>query len=147
MIVVLLILGWMQSLAPGRDHAAVATDIAAVVLEEPPLFRDDEDRVKTASFLTAIAFRESSFKKDAVGDHGNARCLMQLWNAPVEVMTDARLCVRIGMQRLRESMRACGGENPLGTYAAGVGGCTSEKARRISTDRLWLARRLAKGAP
>lgn len=137
----------MRSLAPGRDHSESATAITRVLLEERPLFANDEDRLRTAALVVAIAFRESSFRNDAVGDHGRARCLFQLWNAPIEVLTDVELCTRIGLARMRESIAACGMSNALGIYAAGPNGCSSNAAKRISTDRLWLAKRLVAGAP
>lgn len=142
-----LVLAMMLALVPGRDHARLGGAIAEVVEAEPPLFQDDADRRKTAALLVAVAFRESSFRADAIGDNGRARCAFQLWGAPAEVMTDPQLCTRIAMARLRESMRACGAANPLGVYAAGPAGCTSEKAARISRDRMWIAKRIvnAKG--
>lgn len=137
------ILAAMTSLAPGRDHTALA-DAIATVAEERPLFRDDTDRIKTASFMVAVAFRESSFKVDAIGDKGRARCAFQLWAAPKAVLTDPLLCTRIASERLEESMRICGPKNPLGIYASGPKGCKSEKARRISNDRVALAKRLVR---
>ena len=134
----------MQSLAPGRDHAEAATAVTRAVLADEPLFRGDTDRLKTAALMVSVAFRESSLRNDAVGDHGRARCLFQLWDAPRDVSTDPELCARIAMGRLRESMRACGPENLLGIYASGPGGCTNRTAKRISADRMWMARKLAK---
>lgn len=133
-------------LAPSRDTSVARDAIVRVASEEAPLFEDDGERLKTGAWLVAIAYRESSLRNDAVGDNGRARCLFQLWAAPTEVLTDAELCTRIAMARLRESARACGKKNLLGVFAAGPHGCTSEAAKRISNDRLWLARRLLGGA-
>ncbi|HXG69945.1 MAG TPA: hypothetical protein VNJ04_04950 [Gemmatimonadaceae bacterium] len=144
MAVLFFILAAMQSLAPGRDHAENATAIATVVLSEPALFRDDESRMRTAAFMVSVAFRESSLRNGAIGDHGNARCMFQLWNAPSGVLTDPELCARIALVRMRESARACGKDNMLGLYAVGPKGCSSEHAKRISRDRRALAERLAK---
>lgn len=144
MAVLFFVLASMLSLAPGRDHAATATAIARVVLEQRPLFAYDETRIKTAAYLVSVAFRESSLRPGAIGDQGRARCLFQLWAAPVEVLSDAELCTRIALERLRESAHACGAENMLGVYAAGPAGCSSAKAKRISRDRRALAERLAR---
>lgn len=137
----------MNSLAPGRDHMENALAITRVVLEEPPLFRDDESKMKTGAYLVAVAFRESSLKNDAVGDNGRARCLFQLWATSDAVRTDPELCARIALTRLRESARICGASNMLGIYASGPKGCSSETAKRISRDRLALSSKLAKSAP
>ncbi len=139
-----LILALMLSLAPGRDHTQLADAIAQVVDESAPLFKGDESKQRTAAFLVSVAFRESSFRLNAIGDGGRARCAFQLWAAPAAVLDDAVMCTRIAMQRLRESARICGAGNVLGLYAAGPAGCSSEKARRISRDRLALAGRTLK---
>jgi hypothetical protein len=141
------ILAMLLSLAPKGEHQELAGAIAFVVETQAPLFKGDDDKRRTAAFVVAVAYRESSFVADAIGDHGRARCAMQLWSAPSEVLTDPILCVRIGVDRLRESFRACGPTNVLGLYASGPNGCRSEKARRISADRLALAARLAKVQP
>lgn len=141
------ILAAMALLAPNRDHTELAGAIARVVESEAPLFKDDASKVKTAAFVVVVAYRESSFRLDAIGDGGRARCAMQLWSAPKEVLTDADMCVRIGFDRLRESARICGASNVLGVYASGPNGCSSEAARRISRDRMalaaWVARKVA----
>jgi hypothetical protein len=146
-LIIFFLLAAMAALAPGRDHAVNATAIANVILAEPPLFKDDESKLRTAAFVTAVAFRESSLRNDAIGDHGHALCMFQLWAAPRTVLTDPELCARIAMQRLRESMLACGAGNELGIYAAGPKGCSSAHAKRISADRMHMAHRLAKVAP
>jgi hypothetical protein len=138
------ILAWMTSLVPGSDHTPTATSIARVILEEPPLFKGDESRVKTAAYMVSVAFRESALNNGAVGDHGHARCMFQLWNTPGRVLTDPELCTRIAMQRIRESMKACGPGNELGVYLVGPKGCESELAKRRSRDRMLIANRLAK---
>ena len=141
------ILLWMMSLAPGRRHEEQAMALAEVIAEEPPLFADDDDRMKTASLVVSIAFSESSFRNDAVGDQGRALCMFQLWHAPRAVLTDLKLCTRLAFERLRYSLRKCGMGNVLGIYAGGPGGCVRKKTQRISNHRLWLANRLARQVP
>src|SRR3954470_3730483 len=68
-----ILLAWVMAasslLAPARQHDQLASAIATRAEAEVPLFKGDEDRHKTSAFLVAIAFRESSLRADAVGDH------------------------------------------------------------------------------
>lgn len=136
------VLAAMSSLAPHSDHVELGTAIADVVDARAPLFKNDADRRRTASLLVAVAWRESTFRLDAIGDHGRARCAFQLWSAPKEVLTDAHLCTSIAFDRLRESFRICGPSNMLGIYAAGSNGCSMPRAKHISADRSALAQRV-----
>lgn len=129
----------MASLAPGRDHIENATAIASVILDESPLFKGDETRMKTAALVVAIAFRESSFRNDARGKT-NDHCLMQIHGHP-ELVEDPVRCVRVAMTMLRESMRMCP-MHPIAFYASGPGACINERSRRISNDRMAIAKRL-----
>lgn len=61
-----------------------------------------------------------------------AKCAMQIWYAPRAVLTSPRLCVRIGMERLRASWKLCP-TAPLAAYAGRA--CWSEGAVRVSRDR------------
>lgn len=138
------ILAAMTSLAPARHHDDAAAAVAQVVFEERPLIADDDEKIKTAALLISVAFRESSLRNNAIGDKGRALCMFQLWHAPRAVLTDITLCTRIAISRIRDSIRACGLQNALGTYAVGPGGCRSAHAQRISRDRVALAKRLVK---
>ena len=139
MSLLFFVLAAMTSLAPGRDHTANGTAIASVVLAEPPLFKDDESRSRTASLVVAIAFRESGFRNDAVSKT-NDHCMMQVNRRP-DLAADASACVRVALTMLRESMRMCR-EHPLAFYAVGPGACTNVRAQRISRDRMALAGRV-----
>lgn len=141
MAVLFFILRCMTLLAPGRDHVSLAQDVASVVLDEQPLFLDDEDRRRTAALVVAIAFRESSLRANARSAQGDY-CLMQVHGRP-DLEGDARACVRVAMTMLRDSMRACPA-HPLAVYAEGPRGCDSARAQRISRDRMALAHRLAR---
>ncbi len=140
MVVLFLILTWMNLLAPNRNHIENATAIATVVLSEAPLFKGDDDRTKTASLITAIAFRESSFRNDAKSKTDDW-CMMQINHRP-DLALDVEKCVRVAMTMLRESMRMCP-EHPIAFYASGPGACTNERAKKISRDRMAIAKRLA----
>ena len=148
MAVFFFVLAAMNALAPGRDHAELATAITARVLAERPLFRGDDDRRRTASTMVAVAFREGSLRLSAVGDHGHSFCTFQIHTSSggtEALTTDADACVAAAFRILRASARACP-EYPVASYASGPGGCTNARAQRISRDRLGLASRLAKTA-
>ena len=142
-MILFFILAAMASLAPGRSHITNATAIASVVLEEAPLFKGDDSRLKTAALVVAIAFRESSFRNDVTSKTHDS-CMMQINRRP-DLAEDPAACVRVAMTMLRESMRMC--REPLAFYAEGPRGCTSERAARISRDRMAIAKRLAKVQP
>ena len=146
-------------LAPGRSHERLGTAIAIRAEAEPPLFKGDDDRRKTAAFLIAIAFRESSLKADATGDKRNGKptsfCAFQinLWDrktkegwSGADLIEDPDKCVTVAMRMLRESAKACPA-HPLAFYAEGPAGCTSERAQRISLDRMAIAERLRRDVP
>ena len=139
MAILFWILFAMNTLAPGRSHIVNATAMASVVLDEQPLFKGDSTRVKTAAFLVAIAFRESSLRND-VHSKTNDHCLMQINRRP-DLAEDPVMCVRVGVMMIRESMRMCP-DHPLAFYVSGPGGCTNERSQRINNDRLALAKRL-----
>jgi len=136
-------------LAPSRDASAFAAALAPVVEAQAPLYRDDDSRTKTAALMVAIAFRESSFRPDALGDSGHSYGYFQIWGVPRETPAEDQARIALGM--VRESMRACGKDNPLGIYSAGPNGCVMPIAKRISADRAalakWLSSKLKGAAP
>ena len=111
----------MRSLAWTSDTDALAAAIAA-----------EAQTWDEVTWAVGVTFRESSNRLNILGDQGRARCAMQLHRAPREVLTDARLCVRIGLQRLRASRELCPSA-PLAAYAGAP--CGSSHADRISRDR------------
>lgn len=134
----------MQLLSPNRDHSELAGAIDRRVAEEAPLFVDDTDKRKTKAYLVAVAFRESSLRLDAVGDHGQSMCAFQIGvtsGGTRAMLTDADLCVGAAFRMLRTSMRLCPAF-PLAWYAAGgdaAKACANVKAQRLSRDRMALA--------
>ncbi|GAC1545038.1 MAG: hypothetical protein NVS3B10_09190 [Polyangiales bacterium] len=142
-------------LAPARQHDELASAIADRVEVEPPLFKGDDDRHRTAALLVAIAFRESSLRAAAVGDHVGGKptsfCAFQVhlpWGAKTadgwtgqDLLEDPDKCVAAAMRMLRMSMQMCP-SHPLAWYAAGPTGCGSPRAQRISRDRMAIAQRL-----
>ncbi len=130
----------MHVLAPGPDHFELATAIADEVEAAEPLFAHDEDRRRTAALVVAVAYRESTLRNDAVGDHGHSRCAMQIYDGGDELLADAHLCIRTGLAMLRISARM-DRLNPVAFYARGPR-FASEQAKRISRDRMVLAERV-----
>lgn len=137
----------MQLLAPGRDHSVLSAALAKRVDAELPLFADDHDRRKTAAWLVAIAFRESSLTLDITGDHGRSFCAFQIHQSAggtKALLTDADACVAAAFVMLRTSMRLCP-SFPLAWYAHGgaaAAACSSTRAQRLSRDRMALSKRL-----
>jgi len=141
MLLVLFVMAAMSSLAPGRDHTELGGAISRVVLEERPLFRDDESKLRTAALIIAIAFRESSLKND-ISSKTDDHCAMQVNRRP-DLAKDPEACIRVGMTMLRESMRICPA-HPIAFYASGPGGCDNARAQRISRDRMAIAAKLVR---
>ncbi len=123
------VLMWMHSLAPGRDVDALAWAVAVNAVDK-----------EEAAVFTSVAFRESSLVADAVGDHGHSVCAMQIYDGPKSLLEDPIACVRYGAQMLRASRRV-DPANPIAFYARGPR-WKSEEARRLSRDRMAIAKRL-----
>jgi hypothetical protein len=142
-------------LAPTRQHDQLAEAIASRAEAEAPLFKGDDDRRRTSALLVAIAFRESSLRAGAVGDHVAGKptsfCAFQLnlpWGRKTaegwtgeDLVEDPHKCVAAAIHMLRISMRVCPAF-PLAWYAAGPSGCANARAQRISRDRMAIAQRL-----
>lgn len=123
--------------APRRDFPLFITTLATVTNTEAPLFQNDESKVKTAAFMVAVGFRESTFDIHAVSKTGDY-CWFQI-NGRKDLAEKPEECVRTAFTMMRESFRMCP-DFPLAFYAEGPGGCKSERAQRISVDRLNLAK-------
>lgn len=140
------VLAACATLAPGRDHTVLATAIASTVEREGALFLDDVDKRRTAAWVIAVAYREGSLQLGIVGDHGQSFCTMQIHRTAggtPAMLTDANLCVGRGFELLRTSIRICP-KHPTAWYAEGPNGCASPRAKRISNDRMWLAKKLVR---
>jgi hypothetical protein len=144
-----IVLWMMTSLVPAQDpvlrHGRLASAITTVALEEAPLFKNDEDRVRTVALLVAIAFRESSLQHDAVGDSGRSLCAYQIHGGEPGLLDDTNSCVRTGERMLRVSIRMDRDE-PVAFYARGPR-FKSDEARSLSRDRVRLSQRLLKEIP
>jgi hypothetical protein len=139
-----VVLGMMTKLAPADDpiarHGQLATAITIVALQEPPFYRDDEARTRTAALLVSVAYRESSLVPDAIGDGGHSVCAFQIYDGDRALLEDTERCVRVGHRMLLQSIRV-DRSNPVAFYARGPR-YGSDEARRISRDRVALAKSL-----
>lgn len=141
MTILPFVLAAMTQLAPGRDHSELGGAIARAVESNKPLFVNDADRRRTASLMVAVAFRESSFVVDVVGDKGQSFCAYQIHRSAggsPALLRDVDACVRTGLNLLGTSLRVCPSA-PLAWYASGPLGCANARAQRISRDRMNLA--------
>ncbi len=139
-----VVLAMMLRLSPAEHpigrHGALAVAISTVVTEEGALFSSDETLERTSALLVAIAFRESSLTANILGDGGRSVCAMQIYGGAKSLNDDPIACIRAGYRMLRTSIRV-DRENPVAFYARGPR-YASEEARRISRDRMALARSL-----
>ena len=161
----------MRLLVPGANHERWAAALDAVVVREGVIFKDDDGGRRSRAFATAVSFRESSLRPEVVGDcldpkystPGRCRwegrptsfCGLQVhlvdakgnpegvrtaegWSGR-DLVEDPEKCATVGYRMLRESARACPAA-PLAVFARG--NCDSAEGRRISADRMALAKRL-----
>lgn len=119
-----------------------ATAVAQEVMENPL----SKDVRFDALVYIEMAWQESVYKEDAVGDYGDARCSLQVhvlgksldgWT-PEEVSSDMYKCVHTAAHIMRYSFRICP-KHPLAPYASGT--CTNRGGIKISDYRMWHAHR------
>ena len=140
-----LVLSLMAILSDGKqlpapqDVEPIARAIAGVVESQPPLFHGKGGKDRTAALLVAIAWRESAFRLGAIGDHGASKCAMQIMGGSDDLLTNAAECVGQAYAQLAWSVRYCP-DSPVAGYAGGPGACLREKPRKISADRMQLAK-------
>ena len=106
------------------------------------------------NWLAAIAFRESTYRLDAIGDHGTSFCAYQIhlprgartrdgFSGP-DLLTDVHACTREALRQLRASLHVCKRlpeSERMALYARGS--CDSVSGRRLSRDR-WAQAQKAK---
>lgn len=136
-----LVCAWLLALS-GACDLDLASAIADGVVEAAPLWSDDTSKVRTATLVVAVAWRESKFDQSA-RSATNDFCVMQVHNRP-DLGGNLRECIRVGLEALRWSSRVCAA-HPVAAYVAGVAGCSDERAKRMSRDRVWLAAQLTRG--
>lgn len=119
---------------PGRPRPDVVQAIASEAIADPVV----GDAQHTAALLLVVAFRESSYRADVVGDGGRSCGLYQ--SACVSTkLRDPVGQTRIALANIRRSMVACP-DYPLAVYASGS--CANVAGRRISSARIAEMHRL-----
>lgn len=137
------ILAAMLQLQPAAPWLATYHETARGIIEgaeAEPVFAGDVRR--TIALDIAVAWFESRFQQDAVGDHGAAHGLYQV-HAPLAATVKQQTIAANRM--MRESMRACRAlplEHRLALYASG----SCDRGRKQSTWRMRLAERLFRAA-
>lgn len=110
--------------ADADRYSDIASDIATVAAEEPIFVGRDGAR-RTAILMASVASLESYYRADVDdfrvrGDHGRSWGLMQVQPRVGERCTDRVTCLRIGRERIRESMGYCRRTgDPLALYVSG----------------------------
>lgn len=128
--------------APSRveeRYEQIASDVYDVTMSEAPLFKDDDDRLKTMLQVLSVESFESAFVAKRRGDQGRSFCQLQImplrgiildgdvWHYAekdndvdrIRAYTGAWLeenhadCVRVGLHMMRASFRHTG---DLGEY-------------------------------
>ncbi len=145
-------------------YAQVARTIAEVAFDpaEAPIFRMNGGREQTAALLLAVAFYESSWRRDvdlgigpsAFGDHGRS-CGM--WQAHIgkgttlegwtcaDLLADRKKAVRAALAQMRRSANACR-RKPitewLNVYASGTCERGAKESRlRVGKALEWFEKR------
>jgi len=129
--------------APWRASYETTAAGMAQGASEVPVFQGSWAVERTLALDVAVAFFESTFRVDAVGDHGAAKSLYQVHGAMPE---DAHAATVEANRLMLQSFKACRAlplEERLAWYASGgADGCSSEAGRRASRHRVSLALRL-----
>jgi hypothetical protein len=135
-------------------YERIATDMATVVAEEEPLDLWDEPEdsriAHTGILLLAIASYESGGYLESVdrgikrGDSGRSHCLMQVMTRSGETPPKNRQdCFRKGLERVKESLKLCGGKDNsirLAGYTSGKcdTGAASSQLRYNRAEQWWV---------
>lgn len=145
---VLALMALMQPRAPWRDsYAATAAAIATIVEAERPMFEGPRGRERTAALLVSLAWFESTFQPDALGDKGKAHGLYQVHGHGE--LADPVEATRVALSLVRMSFVLCRArpiEERLAWYAQGGADCSAPSADALTKSRhrvlkaMWLAR-------
>lgn len=137
-------------------YALIASDLAYVIMTNPPLFSTQDARIRTAALELDTAIAETGLALDAdVGpcshgrcDNGRSACLMQIhfydgktatsegWTKE-DLFNDRRKCFVAGLNMLRSHLHECRMlpvEHQLASYVAGR--CDSSVGQRRSEERI-----------
>jgi len=154
-----------HELPPAQSAHVVAVAIGIAAMNADPLYKDDDDRHKTAALLAVMAFRESRWRSGIAGDchgmdPGDEKCSIKTANSlgafqqevPMgrkiegktreEFLADPYAQAHVAIEGLRASFKACK-EFPIAFYAFGRDpkiACANEHSQKISNARMAQAR-------
>ena len=147
------ILFLMLLLEPKSPHRATFDATAAAIAKvaaDSPLFAGPLGADRTAALMVSVAWFESRFQPDAVGDGKHSYCAFQINDSNFKALgvtkddlqRDVLACARAAREMMRRSIQACaqrGGDDILNHYAVGGDGCAdSEKGRHRVRKARWL---------
>ena len=148
------ILSLILLLAPKTplEQATRLADVFARVSEATPLIKGPDAVPRTAAQLVAVAFDESTFRPDVIGDHGRSIGLMQIGVSNLvelgmtrEDLLDPEKNLLAAVRLMKTSHRTCAGraaEFRLAHYASGGPTCDVAAGLRASLIRTKLSQRL-----
>ena len=148
--------------SPWRSSYERTARAIAKASEAQPLFAGEDGPEKTAALVVSVAWFESRFQPDALGDHERLAdgrkgeptsfCAMQINRTNLaglgvsreKLLGDIDACIGAGLRLMRASFRVCAGqevERRLDWYAVGGNACTrpprDEGAHRMRKG-MWL---------
>ena len=133
----------LQPIAPWKDRYVEIANEIQVGAEREPVFSGAYGVQRTLALDIAVAWFESRFNPDAIGDNGRARGLYQVhYHGPDEPVREQ---TERANRMMRASFKVCARraiEERLGWYAAGGNGC--ERGLKHSRHRMGLAEKLFK---
>jgi hypothetical protein len=148
-----LVLATLNKIEPFGPHVPQYAEVAEAITQasnHDPLFPEDKDGSrKTAAILVSLAWFESRFHPNAVGDNGRSFGLFQIQppTAKVEsnILTNPRTASYIAVDLIRRSFQACAKrpyEERLSWYVSSNGCPSSPIIVKKSMDRLLMATRI-----
>jgi hypothetical protein len=147
---VLAMLFTLQPEAPWTDTYFETAQAIVDASEESPLFKGEDGPQRTAAVLVSLAWFESRFDQEALGDHGRSCGLFQIQprtsGKTCEELQDADTAAREAIRLIRESFRVCARRPFSERLAWYAGGGSCSRGLRASRHRLGLARRIEAGA-
>lgn len=147
---VLAALNKLEPFGPYVPQYAEVSDAIAQAANHDPLFPEDKEGCKkTAAILIALAWHESRFQPNVVGDSGRSFGLYQIQpptaNVQSNVLTNPKTASYIAIDLIRKSFQACEKrpyEERLSWYVSSRGCPTHPVIVKKSMDRLLLAVRV-----
>lgn len=148
-----LVLAALNKLEPFSPFVPQYAEVAEAITQaanHDPLFPEDKDGCrKTAAILVALAWHESRFQPNVVGDHGRSFGLYQIQpptaKVPSNVLTNPRTASYIAVDLIRQSFQACAKrpfEERLSWYVSSSGCPSKPVIVKKSMDRLLMAVRI-----